>query len=1276
MKKIYKIQSIVLVIMLLNIGASSANWIKSENNYSLMPQELNSQEHSGQTKSDSLPKGVSQDWLNSLTDQNGNRIIPEDPETDALQRKTFDGLSAGNSFGYSISSAGDVNNDGYSDIIVGAYGYSTNTGRAYIFFGGVNMNTVADVTMTGETSNSEFGISVSSAGDVNGDGYSDVIVGAYLYSSSAGRAYIYFGGAAMDNISDVIMTGESANIYFGVSVSSAGDVNGDGYSDIIIGAYGYSSITGRAYIYFGGAVMNNTSDIILTGETIDNLFGVSVSIAGDVNGDGYSDVIVGAYGYSANTGRAYIYYGGAVVDNTSDVTITGETTSNYFGRSVSTAGDVNGDGYSDVIVGAYAYSSTKGRAYIYLGGDIMNIDADVTMTGETTNNRFGYSVSSAGDVNGDGYSDVIAGADGYSSITGRAYIYFGGVSMNNTADVTMTGETAGERLGHSVSSAGDVNGDGYSDVIAGAFEFSSSTGRVYLFNYYMKNEIISDLAMTGEAADNNFGWSVSSAGDVNGDGYSDVIIGAWEYSSDSGRAYIYFGGTIMDNTADVTITAEPTSNDFGISVSSAGDVNSDGYYDVIVGAPGYASNTGRVYIYYGGTIMDNISDVTMTGEATNNRFGESVSKAGDVNGDGYSDVIVGARGYSSFIGGAHIFFGGASMNNTSDVTMTGEIAIIEFGSSVSSAGDVNDDGYSDVIVGAYGYSSSTGRAYIYFGGASMNNTADVTMTGVTANNSFGYSVSSAGDVNNDGYSDVIVGEYAYSSTTGRANIYFGGASMNNTADVTLTSEPTTTLFANSVSSAGDVNGDGYSDVIVGAIGYSLYTGKAYIYFGGASMNNSADVTMTGEASNNFFGISVSSAGDVNGDGYLDLIAGAYGYSSNTGRSYIYMGSAISVNPVLISTKDVPNDQGGYLNLKFAKSAFDVPQSETGGVNYQIDRSVPPNINGYQWISVGTVLGTYNSIYTAEIHTPYDSGTSGNNTYFFRVTAVSSSTGNIWRSNILSGYSLDNLAPPLVSPFTAASAGANVNLNWGSNSAPDLLNYVLFRSTSPVIDPYTETPLSTITSTTYLDTSPLSGVSYYFIVAQDIHGNFSPVSVTQRPGILLNLTMFIQGFYNAGSNTQVSDTINVKLRSTVSPYTVVDNSPAVVSSSGIAILSFSIVPAGTYYLTVTHRNSVETWSASGVVLTSGSYNLSTSTSQAFGGNLIQVDTSPLRFAIYGGDQNQDGFVNLTDVINVYNASSIFETGYKSTDMNGDNVTDLTDVVITYNNSSIFVSIKKP
>ena len=1299
MKNYIKLFCLTTMILLLNKPAD-ANWISNDNDMTFTPNTPNTQHTPHSNNNDSLPAGVTNEWLNSLTDENGQKLMRPEEEGDAMQERFFTGLAAGDLFGTSISSAGDVNGDGYSDLIIGAPlndAAGASAGRAYIYYGGTIINSVVDVVLTGLAAGDQFGLSVSTAGDVNGDGYSDVIVGANgndAGGSNAGRAYIFFGGSSMNNVADIILTGAAVSDNFGTSVSSAGDVNGDGYSDVIVGANfndAGGTNAGRAYIYFGGSSMNNVADINLTGAAASDNFGTSVSTAGDVNGDGYSDVIVGASANDAggtNAGRAYVYFGGSSMNDIADVLITGEAASDGLGISVATAGDVNGDGYSDLIVGAYlndAGGSNAGRAYVYFGGSVMNNVADVTLTGVAVSDQFGISVSTAGDLNGDGYSDVIAGAnlnDAGGASAGRAYVYFGGNLMDNTADVLLTGAAANDQYGSSVSTAGDVNGDGYSDLIIGADQNDaggSSAGRVYLYDYFMKNEIIPDLSMTGEATENYLGHSVSSAGDVNGDGYSDVIVGALGYSSRTGRAYIHFGGPSMDNTADVIMTGETTNNYFGGSVSSAGDINGDGYSDVIVGADGYSTFTGRAYIYFGGASMNNTADVTMTGDTTNNNFGSSVSSAGDVNGDGYSDVIVGADGYSSNTGRAYIYLGEASMNNTADVIMTGQTTFNYFGESVSSAGDVNGDGYSDVIVGAYGYSSYTGRSYVYYGGASMNNTVDVTMTGETEGDQFGFSVSSAGDVNGDGYSDVIIGAYSYSSYTGRAYVYYGGASMNNVSDVTMTGDTTNFSFGISVSSTGDVNGDGYSDVIVGVPGYSGNTGRAYVYYGGASMNNSADVTMTGEIGLNYFGGSVSSAGDVNGDGYSDIIVGAPGYSSNTGKVYMYLGSAISAKPILNYVKDVPNDQGGKVSIKWAKSSLETNIFNIIS-NYLVYRSVPPGINGFQWVQIADITAVNFPFYYYDAQTLYDSSSNSNGNTYFLIKARNGSTGEVWNSNIISGKSIDNIAPLMVSPFTAAQVVNNVLLNWNRNSSPDLFNYVLYRSTSPVIDPDTEPVFATTTDSTYLDTTPLSGVYYYFIVAQDIHNNKSPVAVAESPNITLSMTMFIEGFYNSASDLQVSDTIKVYLRNTVSPFAKVDSAKGVVSSSGSASLLFGNAPTGQYYIVSTHRNSLETWSKSGGEnLTRGSavsYDFSNASTQAFGNNMKQVDASPVRFADFSGDVNQDGFINLADVIAIYNDAGNFVTGYKVTDTNGDNITDLSDVLIANNNSVGFVALVKP
>ena len=1287
MKKLNFIKciSIFIVFVFSFSSSSNANWEKSDQNpytqqTQLTPNTLNTQ-YTPHSNSDSLPNGVTQEWLNDLQDENGNRInkagnsrapgqLSEDPEEDALQRKIFNGLSAGSNFGVSVSSAGDMNDDGFDDIIIGAYLYNSNTGRAYIYYGGLNINTTADVILTGEAASNVFGCSVSSAGDVNGDGYSDVIVGAYGHSSNKGRAYIYFGGSTMNNIADVIMTGEFNGNDFGTSVSTAGDINGDGYADVIVGADLYNSNTGRAYIYFGGSSMNNSTDVTLTGAAANNTFGKSVSSAGDVNGDGFSDVIIGANGYVSNTGRAYIFFGGSAMDNTSDVLLTGEAASDNFGVSASSAGDVNGDGFSDVIAGAYGFNSNTGKAYIYYGGADMNSTADVTMTGESTFNFFGNSVSSAGDVNGDGFSDVIISAFGYNSFTGKAFVFFGGTSMNNIADITMNEDIVNSYFGISVSSAGDVNGDGLSDIVIGAYGYGSNTGRAYFYDYFMKNEIISEITMTGESSSNFFGSSISPAGDVNGDGFSDVIVGAYGYSFTTGKAYIYFGGNSMDNAADVVLNAEASGNAFGLSVSAAGDVNADGYSDVIVGASGYNSYRGRAYIYFGGNTMNGVADVIMTGVGSNDEYGREVTNAGDLNGDGFSDVAVSAP----FIGKIYIYYGGSAMNNVDDLLITSVSAF-----SIASAGDVNGDGYSDFIAGQ---TLSNGNAFIYYGGENMDNGSDITLTGEASGNAFGISVSSAGDVNADGYSDVIVGASGFSSNTGKAYIYSGGESMVNTPVITMTGESANNYFGASVSSAGDINGDGFSDVIVGSYGNNSNTGKAYIYFGGQILNNSPDVTMKGEAVSKF-GTAVSSAGDINGDGFSDLIAGASEYNSNTGRSYIYTGSAISVKPNILSVKDVSGDQGGYVNLKFARSAFDIPFSQTGGINYQIERSAPPNISGYHWTSVASVLGTHNTVYSAEVHTPLDSGSAGNNTFYFRITAVANSTGNLWRSNILSGYSLDNISPPVVSLFNAFSESVNVRLTWKRSNAADLFNYILFRSVSPFIDPYTETPLTSLSDSTYLDTSPLSGLYYYFIVAQDIHNNYSPVAVAQSPVAPKNLFLFgaIQGLYDPSANTMIYDTVTVYLRNAVSPFAKIDSSKKELYGPGTG-QEFSFNNAQNnvpYYIEVNHRNTLETWSADPVTFTGDAASIAFSVDAvyAYGNNQIQIDNDPYNvFAFYSGDVNQDGTIDLTDVLLIYNNANSFVTGYVVTDLTGDNIVDLTDLLMAYNNAAAFVSVARP
>lgn len=303
-------------------------------------------------------------------EKNQAGITPITP--DGLAKKIIIGPNASGHFGQAISGAEDVNNDGYADVIIGEFNFSTGKGRAYVYFGPVSTSSTT-VILTGENTGDNFGYAVSNAGDVNGDGFPDILVGAKGYDNGRGKAYIYYGGESMDNIPDVIFLGENAGDSLGCSVTGGIDFNKDGYDDIAVGANSFNGGTGKVYIFFGGRNMDNTAEVSLNGAASGDYFGGAIDGVPDFNGDGFDDIIAGAKGYNGNTGRAYIYYGGSPMNNNADVTLTGENNGDLFGTSVSSAGDINGDGYADVITGAPGSSGNKGKAYIFMNCRQMNI---------------------------------------------------------------------------------------------------------------------------------------------------------------------------------------------------------------------------------------------------------------------------------------------------------------------------------------------------------------------------------------------------------------------------------------------------------------------------------------------------------------------------------------------------------------------------------------------------------------------------------------------------------------------------------------------------------------------------------------------------------------------------------------------------------------------------------------------------------------------------------------------------------------------------------------
>jgi Ca2+-binding RTX toxin-like protein len=544
--------------------------------------------------------------------------------------------------------------------------------------------------------------------------------------------------STLDGTNGFRISGVALADFSGRVVASAGDVNGDGIGDLIIGAREADpngSSSGASYVVFGRDTatvgdflanlnlsdLDGTNGFRIKGVAAGDQSGVSVASAGDVNGDGIGDLIIGAYGADPNSvfaaGASYVVFGSNAgfgadlnlsgLDGINGFRISGEVANDVSGFSVASAGDVNGDGIDDLLIGAKfadPNASATGASYVVFGRDratagdflanlnLSDLDGSngFQISGEVTLDQSGSSVASAGDINGDGIDDLIIGAryaDPNGASSGASYVVFGSdagfvpdlnlSTLDGSNGFQINGALAGDQAGFSVASAGDVNGDGIDDLIIAA-PYADPNGRFSGTTYVVFGSnagFAATLELSGLDGSNGFringatlddvsGFSVASAGDVNDDGFDDLIIGARAADpngSMSGSSYVVFGSDAgfaavlnladLDGANGFRIDGAAADHRSGFSVAGAGDVNGDGIDDLIVGAPFATLNgintSGASYVIFGQAAAQAVVETGTGGD--DSYVGGALDD--DLSGGAGNDILNGGLGADLLAGG-------------------------------------------------------------------------------------------------------------------------------------------------------------------------------------------------------------------------------------------------------------------------------------------------------------------------------------------------------------------------------------------------------------------------------------------------------------------------------------------------------------------------------------------------------------------------------------------------------------------------------------------------
>ncbi len=681
------------------------------------------------------------------------------------------------------------------------------------------------------------------------------------------------------------------------------DFNGDGLSDLVVG----NPSTDTAYVFLAPLPVDtlaSAADVVLTGS---GSFGTVVLGAGDYTGDGIDDIAVSAPDFGFGAGRISIFAGSAFPAAQLDeidawLLLDGEREGDRVGGAMD-AHDVDGDGLSELAIGGLTHCDERGAVYVVAGGstDPALANAATILMG-AHHERAGTSLAWAGDVNADGQEDLVVGAPGVAA--GQVYLVYGALPLGRAnlaieADAVITGDQSGDLTGSAVAGPGDLDLDGYDDIVIGAMGYNA-TGAIGVFYgpLLMRDHLFADtpVLITGPGS-SEYGATVAPAGDVDGDGYPDLLVGAPAASASRGQVYLYYSPLVGLTSS---FSGADDGDRLGASIAGGGDVDGDGYTDLAMGAPDAGGiDGGAAYVVLGGSRLDQF-DVAAVPDRTE-----------DLDGDGFSEATGDCDDSRADMGPGLVEICEDLIDNDCDgfddlcaplglIALEDRDADLVYSSSISvvpiDTGDFNGDMIDDVLVG-------TGRsACVYLGpvppGVWELEDASVCYRQEESLDDAGIEVTTIGDFNGDGIDDFAVG-----ADKDEVNLEFYGKiyiilgtdlcvePLLADADLIFTGEAPGAFAGNTMAAAGDVNGDGLDDLLVGV----RYDNSAYVIYGGTppgAYNLSEAGTIIRGPYPDTFGHQVAGAGDVNGDGFDDIIVtseGDYNFGYNGSTVHLFLG---------------------------------------------------------------------------------------------------------------------------------------------------------------------------------------------------------------------------------------------------------------------------------------------------------------------------------------------------------------------------------------------------